>query len=51
MASNAATREGRIEIRATKEEKRILVAAAVEERLGSDRLYHAPCVAGRAGAG
>lgn len=33
MASNAATREGRIEIRATKEEKRILVAAAVEERL------------------
>ncbi len=33
MASNATARDDRIEIRATKEEKRILVAAAAQERL------------------
>ena len=33
MASKAAARDDRIEIRATKEEKRILVAAAAQERL------------------
>ena len=33
MPTNAATREGRIELRATKDEKRILAAAAAHERL------------------
>ena len=33
MATNTATREGRIELRATKEEKRLLAAAAAYERL------------------
>src|SRR5438093_1423287 len=33
MASSAAARDDRIELRATKEEKRLLVAAAAQERL------------------
>ena len=33
MASDAVARDDRIEIRATKEEKRVLVAAAAQERL------------------
>ena len=33
MASAAAARDDRIELRATKEEKRLLVAAAAQERL------------------
>lgn len=33
MPTNAATREGRIELRATRDEKRILAAAAAYERL------------------
>jgi uncharacterized protein (DUF1778 family) len=33
MASTAAIRDDRIELRATKEEKRLLVAAAAQERL------------------
>jgi uncharacterized protein (DUF1778 family) len=33
MATSAATREDRIELRATKEEKRLLAAAAAYERL------------------
>jgi uncharacterized protein (DUF1778 family) len=33
MVSTAATRDDRIELRATKEEKRLLVSAAAEERL------------------
>lgn len=33
MATSAPTRDDRIELRATKEEKRILVAAAAQERL------------------
>ena len=33
MATSASTRDDRIELRATKEEKRILVAAAAQERL------------------
>jgi uncharacterized protein (DUF1778 family) len=33
MATSAPTRDDRIELRATKEEKRILVAAATQERL------------------
>jgi uncharacterized protein (DUF1778 family) len=33
MPANVATRDGRIELRATKDEKRILAAAAAHERL------------------
>ena len=33
MATNTATRDDRIELRATKEEKRLLAAAAAHERL------------------
>lgn len=33
MATSASTRDDRIELRATKEEKRILVTAAAQERL------------------
>jgi uncharacterized protein (DUF1778 family) len=33
MSTNTATREGRIELRATKDEKRILAVAAFHERL------------------
>jgi len=33
MPTNVATREGRIELRATRDEKRILAAAAAHERL------------------
>ena len=33
MPTNVATREGRIELRATKDEKRILAAAAAHQRL------------------
>jgi uncharacterized protein (DUF1778 family) len=33
MPTNTATREGRIELRATRDEKRILAAAAAHERL------------------
>jgi len=33
MASSAAARDDRIELRATKEEKKLLVAAAAQERL------------------
>jgi uncharacterized protein (DUF1778 family) len=33
MPTNVATREGRIELRATQDEKRILAAAAAHERL------------------
>jgi uncharacterized protein (DUF1778 family) len=33
LPTNVATREGRIELRATRDEKRILAAAAAQERL------------------